>query len=83
MTSPMLLWHVRSVYTVNFLRLFYLAAIGSSDIFDTVNLSFWGWSIGMEHLVAAHGTVLCTVDKILTVGLRLRGNLGNWTLTHE
>lgn len=54
-----------------------------SDIFDTVNLSFWGWSIGSAHLVAAHGTVLCTVDKILTVGLRLRGNLGNWTLTHR
>ena len=74
---------VHSVYTVNLLRLFHLAAIWSSDIFDTVNLSFWGWSIGSAHLVAAHGTVLCTVDKILTVGLRLRGNLGNWTLTHE
>ena len=63
MTSPMLLWHVRSVYTVNFLRLFYLAAIGSSDIFDTVNLSFWGWSIGSaSRSCARYGTLYCRQD---------------------
>ena len=49
---------VHSVYTVNLLRLFHLAAIWSNDIFDTVNLSFWGWSIGSaSRSCALYGTL--------------------------
>ena len=54
---------VHSVYTVNLLRLFHLAAIWSNDIFDTVNLSFWGWSIGSaSRSCALYGTLYCRHD---------------------
>ena len=51
-----------SVYC-EFFETFYLAAIGSSDIFDTVNLSFWGWSIGSaSRSCARYGTLYCRQD---------------------
>ena len=54
---------VHSVYGVNFLRLFHLAAIWSSDIFEMVNLSFWGWSIGFaSRSCVLYSTLYCRHD---------------------
>ena len=54
-----------------------------SDIFDTVNLSFWGWSIGSS--ISQRRTVWYFVPVDIEPHSRseIRGNLGNWTLTHR
>ena len=75
MTSQMLLWptywgpqgHLGCLLSIQSILLicwdFFIWLLWSTDIFDTVNLSFWGWSIGSaSRSCARYGTLYCRQD---------------------